>query len=176
MALQQVAMQVSYIKWTEVDPGTILKCFYIETKIGKFKGKDKETHYVETPEGNRYGLSGNANLDRGFKNIRPGWYVEITYKGMITLSSGENAGTECHQFEMAFDDERIHPLFSGDAAARKPVEYKESSSGDTPSEDKPAPTLVKPDAPKPAAQPAESAAETPSEPAAAGTGKKRSIF
>lgn len=175
MALREASTNVDYIKWSEVDDGAVIKGFYIESKPSA-KYPDNQNHYLETIDGKRYGLNGKANLDRALEQVRPGWYVEITYKGKTELTSGPRKGTDCHQFGLAFDDERIHPLFSGDAAARQEVEYK-NSEGDkpaadkvTPAADKATPALVKPEQAK-TEQAASAKSEQASEPA-----KKRSIF
>jgi hypothetical protein len=139
MALKQVTTNVDYIKWSAVAPGSVIQGFYIETK-SSVKYPDNMNHYIETLEGKRYGLNGNANLDRALEQVRQGWYVEIRYDGMVTLSSGRFQNKECHQFTLAYDDERIHPLFSGDASARQEVQYKNSTAGEAAAPQQPAQT------------------------------------
>ena len=158
MALKQATTNVEYIKWSEIEPGSVLKGFYIETKPSNKPGY-APTIYIETVEGRRFGMSASANLERALEQVREGWYIELKYEGMIVLESGNFKGSNCHQFSLAYDDERIHPLFSGDASARQEVTYKNSDA-----EEQPTPALVKP-------EPAQAA------PAATGeTPKKRNIF
>lgn len=167
MALKTISSNAEYIKWAEVEADSVIKGFYMETKVGR--KYNNNNHYIETTEGKLYGLNGNANLDRAMEQVRPGWYVEITYKGMITLESGNFAGKECHQFEIAYDDERIHPRFSGDPSARKDVEYSNSDAQKT--EEKPAPPLASPESSQAQAPAQQAEPEKPAEPV-----KKRKIF
>ena len=181
MALKQVTGNVDYIKWSEVDEGSVIKGFYKETKASA-KYPDNMNHYIETEEGKVYGLNGSANLDRALDQVRQGWWVQITYQGQITLENGRFAGRPCHQFDVAYDDERVHPLFSGDASARKEVNYKNAEAQQPKDE---APALVRPQqqaaaqappsqAPAAAAPPAATQSAAPS--AAPPATQKRKIF
>jgi hypothetical protein len=138
MALKAATTNCEYIKWGQVEEGATITGFYMETKPS-VKFPNQLNHYIETVEGKRYGLNGSGSLDKAFEQIRQGWYVEIAYEGMFTLESGNFKGTEYHRFKVQYDDERIHPFFSGDASARKEVEYKRDEQTTAP------PVLVKPE-------------------------------
>ena len=149
MALRQATTNCDFIKWNEVEEGTVIQCFFIETKPSSNQ-KFNDTVYIETLEGKRYGLSGSANLLRAIEQVRPGWYVEITYRGSTILESGQQKGSKCHQFDLAYDDERIHPLFSNDPSSRNEVAYTNSAASSQPQQTQQAPTppaLVRPEAP-----------------------------
>lgn len=173
MALKQINTNIQYVKWAEVAPGTPIQGFYMEMKLSdKYKN---QIHYIETLEGKRYGLNGNANLDRAFEQIRQGWYFELVYQGTIIMESGKYPGKECHQYTIAYDDERIHPYFSGDAKAREEVAYKNSVAAPAAAP----PNIVKPEAPTAVTpvQPAAAVTQPAAQPVAAGaSAPKRSIF
>lgn len=163
--MKSVTTNCDYVKWADVAEGSVIKGFFWETK--KSAKYPSMNHYIETIEGKKFGLNGSANLDRALEQVRQGWYVEITYLGTTVLESGNFKGKDCHQFNVAYDDERIHPFFTGDASARKEVEYKNSAAAEQAA---PAPTLVKPESV--AAQAAPSAQPV----AATQAAPKRSIF
>jgi hypothetical protein len=125
MALHQVSTNQEFIQWNEVAEGAKICGFYMKTEENK-KYPGTFNHQIETPDGKAYSLNGKANLDKALENVREGWYVEITYNGSIILESGPRKGSKCHQFSLAYDDERIHPLFSGDSSARHEVAYKQA--------------------------------------------------
>ena len=194
MALRAATTNVSFIKWDEVEDGSVICGFYLERKPSS-NPKFKDTHYVEivsnNPEvhGKQFGLGGTANLERAFDQVRPGWYFELKYLGKIVLENGVNKGANCHRFELLYDDERIHPLFSGNAAARESVEYKNSAAAEPAALQAAAngdayivPTHAGPaeQQQQPAANPAlvkpEPAAAAVQQPAAAPATKKRSLF
>ncbi len=162
---------VTFIKWKEVAEDTTIKAFYIETKPSS-KYPNQQIHYVETEAGARYGLNGNANLDRMMEEIGQGWWIHLTYNGMDTMENGRFAGKDCHQYKLAYDNDRVHPRFSRDGAAREEVKYKddESQPEEKQATDKPAtkeketPALVRPGGEK----------QTAKEPAP--PKEKRSIF
>lgn len=161
MVMVKLTTGVDYVKWTEDLENVVLKCFYLETK--KSEKYDSLNHYVEVAEGeskgNKLGLNGSANLDRALEKVPAGMYIEITYMGQVQLTGGKYKGKPCHQFEVACDPDRFHPLHGGGSAALNEVTYKNS---DAPSDTKAnAPGLVKPVSEAPAKEeaPAEVKAE-----------------
>jgi hypothetical protein len=153
MALKKLSMNVTYVKWADVPVDTTYKGFYMEMKISEKYGN--QIHYIEELDGKRLGFNGNANLDRAMEQIQEGWYFELTYKGMTKLETGKFAGADCHQFEIAVDNERVHPMFSDKPVAREEVTYKNSATTpkepeaakpvEVKAEAKPAPALAKPE-------------------------------
>ena len=166
MALKPATTNCDYIKWNEVTKGATIKGFYMETKPSA-KYPNQMNHYLETIDGKRYGLNGSANLDRALEQVKEGWYCEIEYDGLLTLESGPFKGKDCHQFNISYDDERIHPYFGGDTTARQEVAYK------APTETTP-PALAKPEEVLAGRTVTPTTTAAP-EPAAAGK-PKRSIF
>lgn len=178
MAMKQLTGNVDYIKWADVEIDAEIGGFYMDSKeSSRFPGNF--THYVETTDGRKLGLTGNANLDRAFEQIRKGWYVQVTYKGMTTLQNGNFKGSECHQFAIAYDDERVHSFYSGDPSVRADVQYKNESDESVPEQQQQqnaAPALVKPGTQVPAQQSQPQQQQTQQAPAAESSKPKRSVF
>ena len=166
MALTQLPTQCEFIKWAEMERGDTIKGFFKESQeSARFKGTF--THYVESTEtGKLLGLAGSGALDRAIEQIPQGTYVEIEYDGMSEIKKGANAGTQAHSFKVAYDPERIHPLFAGGQAdAHKPVEYKRDAGGAK--TESAAPPLAKPEPNAPKSAPGATTTQQTAEPVAA---------
>lgn len=58
----------------------------------------KQNYKIKLGDGTNLVLAGQGNLGRQMAAVEPGNYVEITYKGKQTITSGQWKGKESHTF------------------------------------------------------------------------------
>lgn len=112
----------TFVKPAEMTEGQTIKGIFVGSEIDQF---DKPNHTVRTTEGD-FTLNSAGSLDKLMEQVTPGQYVEITYRGTKTLTSGKYKGKEAHQFEVAASEEIEEIPAPTEAAAPAP---KKPSAG-----------------------------------------------
>jgi hypothetical protein len=85
---------VEYIKWAEVEVGTLFEGIFMRTSESKFKTLN--LHF--DIEGNDIVLPASGILKSKMKKVNIGDNVQVTYLGMVPLESGDFKGKEAHDF------------------------------------------------------------------------------
>lgn len=91
----------TFVKPADLEIGQTIKGIYIGSEIDQF---DKPNWTIRTTEGDLT-MNSSGSLDKLMEQVTVGQYVEVTYGGTKTLTSGKYKGKEAHQFEVAASEE-----------------------------------------------------------------------
>lgn len=152
MALQEVRTDIVYIKPAEFTDGLFkatgeksntLQGFYLGATTNKTFKEQLDQHF-QLLNGRSVVVNESKQLRGQLAKIPVGCYVELTYIGKITLTTGAYAGKPCHDFKLKFDPERVI-----DGATPAPVAEE---SAPTPVLQRPIPAVMTPTPPPPVQQ------------------------
>lgn len=188
MGMKILPNYIQYWKLDEAKPGDTIEGFFKEWRPSDKKGY-QPTIIIEDEDGETIHGVAATRLTKVFvgdkeksigPQILPGWFVSLKYLGSKVIETGDYKGSNAHQFEIGYDDQRIHPIYGGDPSARKPVEYKPADSEPQQAAKQAPPPLAKPEPAKteqPATQQPAPQEDAPAQPAAGtAAGKTRKFF
>lgn len=83
----------------EIKPGDLVAGVYVKSFVDEKFGK---TNFVILTKTGEIVLTG-GNLGSRMNEVKPGAYVEITYKGKSEMKSGKWKGTKAHNFTVDYE-------------------------------------------------------------------------
>ena len=81
--------------------GVVLEAEYVKTNTGEDgEGKEYLMHFFKDDNGIETMIFGCGSLNYMMKDINPGDYCQVEYKGKVKKTTGRLKGKEIHQFEV----------------------------------------------------------------------------